>query len=82
MLDAFLDGGFDLLGVVGGDALNEVFGEIFGQVSTGMLDAILGTLTESGFLDQLDTMSFGDAPVDDPGVTAPLEQGEDLTSAE
>ncbi|WP_149360959.1 hypothetical protein [Lolliginicoccus suaedae] len=82
MLDAFLDGGFDLLGVVGGDALNEVFGEIFGQVSTGMLDAILGTLTESGILDQLDTMSFGEAPAEDPGVTAPLDEAEDLTGEE
>lgn len=82
MLDAFLDGGFDLLGIVGGDALNEVFGEIFGEVSTGMLDTILGTLTESGSLDQLDTMSFGEAPTDDLGTEAPLEQGEDLTGEE
>ncbi|MBB3036040.1 hypothetical protein [Hoyosella altamirensis] len=72
----FLD---DLLGAIGGggDLLemipggSELFGQIFGELSTSLLDSLLTTFSESGSLDQLDTLSFGEPPEDLPEADVP-----------
>ncbi|MCW4355062.1 hypothetical protein ONR57_17290 [Hoyosella sp. YIM 151337] len=62
LIGGFLGGGGDLLELIPGGS--EFFGQIFGQLTTGLLESLLVTFSESGSLEQLDTLSFGEPPED------------------